>query len=295
MEVFLESYLDYLRVEKGLAPNSINSYRLDLNKYLSFLKEKGITVPSRISKKDVTNFLFYLRGRLSVNSIARALSSIKSFHSFLLREKLSSSDPSALIEAPKLGKKIPDVLSFEEVNRILKVPNYRNAHGARGRAILELMYATGLRVSEVANLRLMDVNLDVGFLRCKGKSSKERIVPLGRIAQKFIKRYIEEARPKLVGEKSSVYLFVAQGGRHLSRQSIWKMIRRIVKKVRIRKFVSPHTLRHSFATHLLEGGADLRSVQELLGHANITTTQVYTHINRMRLKEVHNAYHPRAK
>ena len=295
MEVFLESYLDYLRVEKGLAPNSINSYRLDLNKYLSFLKEKGITVPSRISKKDVTNFLFYLRGRLSVNSIARALSSIKSFHSFLLREKLSSSDPSALIEAPKLGKKIPDVLSFEEVNRILKVPNYRNAHGARGRAILELMYATGLRVSEVANLRLMDVNLDVGFLRCKGKSSKERIVPLGRIAQKFIKRYIEEARPKLVGEKSSVYLFVAQGGRHFSRQSIWKMIRRIVKKVRIRKFVSPHTLRHSFATHLLEGGADLRSVQELLGHANITTTQIYTHINRMRLKEVHNTYHPRAK
>ena len=187
------------------------------------------------------------------------------------------------------------MLSFEEVNRILKVPNYRNAHGARGRAILELMYATGLRVSEVANLRLMDVNLDVGFLRCKGKSSKERIVPLGRIAQKFIKRYIEEARPKLVGEKSSVYLFVAQGGRHLSRQSIWKMIRRIVKKVRIRKFVSPHTLRHSFATHLLEGGADLRSVQELLGHANITTTQIYTHINRMRLKEVHNTYHPRAK
>ena len=295
MDVFLESYLDYLRVEKGLAPNSINSYRLDLNKYLSFLKSKGITAPSKISKKDVTNFLFYLKGKLSVNSIARALSSIKSFHSFLLREKLSSSDPSGLIEAPKLGKKIPDVLSFEEVSRILKAPNYRNAHGARDKAILELMYATGLRVSEAANLRLMDINLDVGFLKCRGKSSKERIVPLGRIAQKFIKRYIEDARPKLMGEKSSVYLFVAQGGRRLSRQSIWKMIRRIVKKLRIRKFVSPHTLRHSFATHLLEGGADLRSVQELLGHANITTTQIYTHINRMRLKEVHSAYHPRAK
>jgi len=295
MNILLESYLDYLRVEKGLSPNSINSYRLDLNKYLSFLKERGISTSSKISKKDVTDFLFFLKSKLSVNSIARSLSSIKSFHKFLLRERLSSSDPSTLIEAPKLGTKIPDVLSFDEINRILKSPNYREAHGARDRAILELMYATGLRVSEVAGLRLMDVNLDVGFLKCKGKSSKERIVPLGKIAQKFIRRYIENARPKLLGEKTSVNLFIAQGGRHLSRQSIWKMIKRIVRKVRIRKFVSPHTLRHSFATHLLEGGADLRSVQELLGHASITTTQIYTHINRKRLKEVHNAYHPRAK
>ena len=295
MDVFLESYLDYLRVEKGLSPNSISSYRLDLNKYLSFLKERGVSVPSKITKKDIMDFLFLLRGRLSVNSIARALSAIKSFHSFLLRERLSSVDPSVLIEAPKLGKKIPDVLNFDEVSRILKVPNYRDVHGARDKAILELMYATGLRVSEVAGLKLMDINLDVGFLKCKGKSSKERIVPLGKSAQKFIERYIENARPKLMGKKNSVYLFVAQGGRRLSRQSIWKMIKSVVKKVRIRKFVSPHTLRHSFATHLLEGGADLRSVQELLGHANITTTQIYTHINRMRLKEVHNAYHPRAK
>ena len=295
MDTLLESYLDYLRVEKGLASNSINSYKLDLNKYLLFLKSRGINTPSKIGRKDVTDFLFSLRGSLSVNSIARALSSIKGFHNFLLRERLSSSNPSSLIESPKLGKKIPDVLSIEEINRILKVPNYRSIHGARDKAILELMYAAGLRVSEVSNLKVMDINLDIGFLKCKGKSSKERIVPLGASANKFIKRYIENARPKLLGKKNSAYLFIAQGGRRLSRQSIWKMIKRIVKKLRIRKFVSPHTFRHSFATHLLQGGADLRSVQELLGHVNITTTQIYTHINRTHLKEIHNAYHPRAK
>ncbi len=295
MDNFLEVYLDYLRVEKGLSPNSVNSYKLDLVKYLAFLKRKGISVPNKISRKDIMDFLFSLRESLSVNSIARALSSIKSFHKFLLRERLSSSDPSSLIEAPKLSKKIPDVLSFQEVIRLLKTPNYRSVHGARDKAIMELMYAAGLRVSEVSDLKLADVNLDVGFLKCKGKSSKERILPLGKSAEKFIRRYIEQSRPKLLGGKASANLFVAQGGRRLSRQSIWKMIRRVARKVRIHKHISPHTLRHSFATHLLEGGADLRSVQELLGHASIITTQIYTHVNRARLKDVHNTYHPRAK
>ncbi len=295
MEVYLDAYLDYLKVEKGLSANSVNSYAHDLSRYLSFLKKRNIANPNKITRKDINDFLYFLRSSLSVNSIARLLSSIKSFHKFLLREKISTKDPSALIESPKLGKKIPDVLNFDEVNRLLKVPNYRRPQGVRDRAILELMYATGLRVSEIASLKMVDLNLEIGFLKCKGKASKERVVPLGRIAQKFIKRYLEEVRPKLLGKRTSLSVFLAQGGKTLSRQSIWKMIKAMVKKAGIRKKVSPHTLRHSFATHLLERGADLRSVQELLGHSSITTTQIYTHINRAHLKEIHNLYHPRAK
>ncbi len=295
MDIYLDAYLDYLKVEKGLSINSVSSYRQDLSKYLSFLEARGIANPNRIGRKDINDFLYSLRGRLSVTSIARALSSIKSFHKFLMREKITSQDPSNLIDYPKLGKKIPDVLSCEEVTRLLKAPNYHRVGGIRDKAILELMYATGLRVSEVANLKMADINLEIGFLKCKGKASKERIVPLGRMAVKFLKRYIEEARPKLLGRNVSSNIFLAQGGRSLSRQSVWKMIKRMVKKAGIRKKVSPHTLRHSFATHLLERGASLRSVQELLGHTSITTTQIYTHINKAHLKEIHSLYHPRAK
>ena len=295
MDIYLDAYLDYLKVEKGLSVNSVNSYRQDLFKYLSFLETRGITNPNRIERRDINDFLFSLRGKLSVTSIARVLSSVKSFHRFLMREKIVLHDPSNLIDSPKLGKKIPDVLSFEEVTRLLKAPNYHRAGGIRDKAILELMYATGLRVSEVANLKVSDLNLEIGFLRCKGKASKERIVPLGRMAVKFLKRYLEEARPKLLGRNVSSNVFLAQGGRGLSRQSVWKMIKRMVKKAGIRKKVSPHTLRHSFATHLLERGASLRSVQELLGHTSITTTQIYTHINKAHLKEIHSLYHPRAK
>ncbi len=295
MDIYLDAYLDYLKVEKGLSVNSVNSYRQDLSKYLSFLETRGITNPNRIERRDINDFLYSLREKLSVTSIARVLSSVKSFHRFLMREKVVLHDPSNLIDSPKLGKKIPDVLSFEEVTRLLKAPNSHRVGGIRDKAILELMYATGLRVSEVANLKVSDLNLEIGFLRCKGKASKERIVPLGRMAVKFLKRYLEEARPKLLGRNTSSNVFLAQGGRSLSRQSVWKMIKRMVKKAGIRKKVSPHTLRHSFATHLLERGASLRSVQELLGHTSITTTQIYTHINKAHLKEIHNLYHPRAK
>jgi len=180
------------------------------------------------------------------------------------------------------------------VARILKSPNPKKTQGIRDRAILELMYATGLRVSELTKLKNSDVNLDVGFVRCKGKGSKERIVPLGKTAEHFLERYTSQARPKLLAKKVSIYLFLAQGGRPLSRQSIWKMIKKQVRKAGVRKKVSPHTLRHSFATHLLERGADLRSVQEMLGHSSITTTQIYTHVNETRLKKVHRQFHPRA-
>lgn len=295
METYREAFLDYLKVEKGLAANSIAAYNQDLAKYIGILKEKGIEDPGKITRKDITDFLFSLRGSLTPTSVARVLSTVKSFHKFLVREKLVSANPSDLIDGPKLEKKIPSFLTSEEISRVLKIPNLKRAQGIRDRAILELMYATGLRVSEASNLRFSDVNADVGFVKCKGKGSKERIVPLGKIAHQFLSKYYEESRPKLLGKKTNAYLFLAQGGRHLSRQSIWKMIKSVVHGAGIKKKVSPHTLRHSFATHLLEHGADLRSVQEMLGHSSITTTQIYTHINQTRLKEIHNKFHPRAQ
>jgi len=294
MKIYCEAFNDYLKVEKGLSQNSILSYNQDLKKYVKHLAGAGITEPSKITSKDISNLLFNLRGKISVSSISRMLSTIKSFHKFLVREKIISSNPVEFIESPKLEKKIPSFFNFDEINKILKEPNLKNYHGIRDRAILELMYATGLRVSEVSTLKISDINLELGFIKCKGKGSKERLVPLGKIAEGFIKKYIDEARPKLLAKKVSQYLFLAQGGRRLSRQSIWKMIKKVVRFAGIRKKASPHTLRHSFATHLLERGADLRSVQEMLGHSSITTTQIYTHINQTRLKEIHGKFHPRA-
>lgn len=294
MEVYREAFMDYLKVEKGLSPNSIAAYHRDLKKYSAYLKTKGIRDIKSIKREDIVDFLFSERKKISATSVARMVSSLRSFHRFLLREKITRSDPGELLESPRVDKKIPDVLSPQEVERLLKTPNLRKTQGIRERAILELMYATGLRVSEVSTLTVNSINMDVGFLRCRGKSSKERIVPLGSTARKFVAKYTESARGKLLKGKDSQYLFLAQGGRRLSRQSIWKMIKKLVKEARIRKRVTPHTLRHSFATHLLEYGADLRSVQEMLGHASITTTQIYKHINRSRLKEIHARFHPRS-
>ena len=294
MEVYLEAFIDYLRVEKGLASNSISAYSGDLKKYTKYLKREGLTDPKDVTRKNITDFLFLLRKNIAPISIARILSAIKSFHKFLLREKISGQDPSGLIETPKLEKNIPNFLTLDEVTEILKAPNLKKTQGIRERAILELMYATGLRVSELVKLKAPDVNLDVGFIKCKGKGSKERIVPLGGVASRFLQKYLDEARDKLLGKKITPYIFLAQGGRAISRQSVWKMMKAMVKKCRIKKKVSPHTLRHSFATHLLENGADLRSVQEMLGHSSITTTQIYTHVNQRRLKKIHSQFHPRA-
>jgi integrase/recombinase XerD len=294
MKIYCEAFNDYLKVEKGLSQNSLLSYNQDLKKYTGYLESKGIQEPAKITSKDISEFMFSLRNKISVISIARILSTIKSFHKFLLREKITSSDPADFLETPKLQKKIPSFLSFDEVNKLLKEPNLKNSQGIRDRAILELMYATGMRVSEVSYLKISDLNLDLGFIKCKGKGSKERIVPIGKVAQQFLHKYLDESRPKLLKKNISQYSFLAQGGRRLSRQSIWKMIKKTVLKAGIRKKVTPHTLRHSFATHLLERGADLRSVQEMLGHASIITTQIYTHINQSRLKEIHTKFHPRA-
>ena len=295
MEVFFETFNDYLKVEKGLSSNTLDAYSRDLRKYEYYLKSLGINDPKKVVRKNITDFLFYLRKDISPVSIARYLSTLKSFHKFLLREKITSIDPSDLIETPKLEQKIPVYLTLIEVSKVLKVSNLKRPQGIRDRAIIELMYATGLRVSELVMIKLFDINLEIGFIKCKGKGSKERIVPLGKAAIHFVDKYINQARNKLLGKKVSTYVFIAQGGRRLSRQSVWKMIKKSVRFAGIKKKVSPHTLRHSFATHLLEGGADLRSVQEMLGHASITTTQIYTHVNETRLRNIHKEFHPRAR
>ena len=295
MQEFVESFLNYLAVERSLSKNTIISYKRDLRKYIGYLKNCPINSLSESSRKNISDFMFTLKDKgLSASSISRNLAAIKVFHRFLLRERILKTDPSGLLESPKLWKKIPDVLSIEEVEDLLRSCDLHQMQGLRDRAILELMYATGLRVSEAVNLKVQDVNFDAGFLRCIGKGSKERIVPLGRQAIISVKRYLEKARPKLAKNASDdSILFLSRLGKRISRQSFWKLVKYYARRARIKKELKPPTLRHSFATHLLSRGADLRSVQEMLGHADISTTQIYTHIDKNRLKAIHQKYHPR--
>jgi integrase/recombinase XerD len=215
------------------------------------------------------------------------------FHRFLSRERVLKNDPTILIDSPKLWKKVPDTLSLNEVEALISQPNSSDRQGARDKAILETLYATGMRVSESTDLKTNNVNLNIGFLRCIGKGNKERIIPLGKKAIKSISRYLEFSRPHFLKNKTSEHLFISRSGAKLSRQSVWKLIKRYALEAKIKKPIKVHTLRHSFATHLLERGADLRSVQEMLGHSNISTTQIYTHIDKDRLKTVHKMFHPR--
>jgi integrase/recombinase XerD len=294
MKELIDTFLDYLSVERGLSINTILAYREDLNAYLDFMSGIHIEALSRISRNDITGFMFNQKDRgIAANSVARRLAAIRMFHRFLAREKILKSDPTNLIDSPKLWKKIPDTLTLNEVESLIAQPDIRDNQGIRDRAILETLYATGMRVSEAVNLRLDNVNLDIGFLRCIGKGNKERVIPLGRKAIASIKRYLEVSRPRILKKKSSEYLFVSRIGKKISRQSFWKLIKRYAREARIKKPIRPHILRHSFATHLLERGADLRAVQEMLGHSNISTTQIYTHINRDRLKSIHKQFHPR--
>ena len=295
MQELVENFLSYLSVERSLSGNTIISYRRDLKKYLKYLKDSNINSLSQTVRKNISDFMFSLKdGGLSAVSIARNLAAIKVFYRFLTRERILTTDPSSLLDSPKLWKKIPDVLSVDEVEDLLKAPDLKTARGLRDKAILELMYATGLRVSEAVNLSIQDVHFDAGFLRCIGKGSKERIVPLGKESLYAIKKYLESARPKLAkGNSGDSFLFLSRLGKKISRQSFWKLIKHYAESARIKKNIRPHTLRHSFATHLLERGADLRSVQEMLGHADISTTQIYTHIDKNRLKTIHKNFHPR--
>jgi len=294
MKELIDVFLNYLSVERALANNTIISYREDLNSYIDFLKRRSIDALSKITKNDITNFMLAQKDKgISANSIARRLAAIRMFHRFLVRERVLKADPTNLIDSPKLWRKIPDTLSLNEVEALIAQPNIRDRQGIRDRAILETLYATGMRVSEAVNLKLDNVNLDIGFLRCIGKGNKERVIPLGKKAISSIRRYLEASRVRLLKNKESEFLFLNRFGKKISRQSLWKIIKRCAKDAKIKKPISPHILRHSFATHLLERGADLRSVQEMLGHSNISTTQIYTHINKERLKTIHRMFHPR--
>jgi len=294
MQELLDAFLNYLAVERGLSRNTILSYQEDINAYINFLKGMHINSFSLTKKKDITDFMLSQKDRgLAPNSVARRLAAIKALYRFLVRERILKTDPSNLIDSPKLWKKIPQTLSANEVEALLSQPNIRNRQGIRDKAILETLYATGMRVSEAVNLKTGNLNLEVGFLRCTGKGNKERIIPLGRKAISSLKRYLGVSRPQHLKNKESDFLFLNRFGKKISRQSLWKIIKRYAKYARIKKPIRPHILRHSFATHLLERGADLRSVQEMLGHANISTTQIYTHISKERLKAIHRMFHPR--
>ncbi len=294
MKELIDTFLNYLSVERGLSGNTIISYRRDLNNYLDFIEKSHIEVLSKISKDNITNFMLAQRDKgIAPNSVARRLAAIRMFHRFLTRERILKTDPSTLIDSPKLWKRVPDTLTVNEVEVLIAQPDLRNTQGIRDKAILETLYATGMRVSEAVNLKKDNVNLDISFLRCIGKGNKERIIPLGKKAVASIIRYLKVSRPDLLKNKESEFFFVNRFGKKISRQSLWKIIKKYAKLAHIKKSIKPHTLRHSFATHLLEHGADLRSVQEMLGHSDISTTQIYTHIDKDRLKSVHRQFHPR--
>ncbi|MEN8781104.1 MAG: site-specific tyrosine recombinase XerD [Desulfobacterales bacterium] len=293
-DALLDRYLDFLMVEKGLAAQTIEAYSRDLVRYISFLVECGRTTVSEADTPLILKYLISMReDGLNARSRARHLVSIRGFYRFLAREEILPSDPSRLIDLPKSGLKLPDVLTIDEVKRLLDAPDPKKSSGCRDAAMLELLYAAGLRVSELITLKLQDVNLTAGYVRVFGKGAKERVVPIGQYAQEKIRRYTTGARQALLKDRISATLFVARAGKPLSRQGFWKLIKRYGLRAGLRKVITPHTLRHSFASHLLEGGADLRAVQTMLGHADIATTQIYTHVARDHLKYLHQKFHPR--
>ncbi len=300
MQAQVDQFLNYLSVERGLAKNTIIAYGRDLRKYLKFLKEKGIESLGKSSHKEIMTYLMELKnprrlGRrgLSSASVARNLVAVKMFHRFLVAEGDLKDDPTANMDSPLVSKKLPHVLTIPEVEKLLRKASGRTLKEVRDRAILELLYGTGLRISELISLKMVDLNLRFSYLRCFGKGGKERIVPFGREARDWIKKYLEKVRPHLIKRKSDSSLFLTRLGKGFSRQGLWKVIKKYAHRSGLGKEITPHTLRHCFATHLLQGGADLRSVQEMLGHADISTTQVYTHLDRRRLKSIHAKYHPR--
>lgn len=297
MNDHIQDFIHYLTVERGLANNTIVSYERDLKSYKQFLNEKlNIQEVQNIQRYHILQYLHFLKDQgKSSKTIARHIASIRAFHQFLLREKAAGEDPSVHIETPQIERKLPKVLSLEEVERLLETPELTSPIGYRDKAMLELLYATGIRVSEMVHLNLSDVHLIMGFIRCYGKGKKERLVPIGEKATKALEEYLEKGRPKLVRQKHKTdALFLNHHGKRISRQGFWKNLKSIAVKAGIQKELTPHTLRHSFATHLLENGADLRAVQEMLGHADISTTQIYTHVTKTRLKDVYKMYHPRA-
>jgi len=294
MDNLLDQFLHYILVEKGLSKNTIDAYSHGLNRFLDYLREKGIQEMPKVSKLDIRAFLLGLKRQgLSTKSVVRNLAAIRSFFRFLIQEGILDANPIEEIESPKIERKLPEILTLKEVEQLLGQPNSQTPLGIRDRAMLEALYATGMRVSELTKLPVQQVNLEGGYVLVFGKGSKERIVPLGSEAMKWIALYLNSARERLAKGKESPSLFINRSGRGMSRQQFWKNIKAYGRRAGIRKRITPHLLRHSFASHLLEGGADLRSVQLMLGHADISTTQIYTHVTGERLKKIHQRYHPR--
>jgi integrase/recombinase XerD len=295
VEQLIDTFLDHLAVERGLAVNTRSAYRTDLAQFSEFLRRRGIQHLNGAHREHITEYLLHRRkGGLSARSLARHLAAIRMFCRFLAREKLLAIDVTQTIDSPKLWRTLPHTLDYAEVERLLSAPNTRTKLGMRDRAMLEFMYATGLRVSEVANIKLGDINFDAGFLRSVGKGNKERIVPIGKQAVEWIQRYLHEARDSFARAGSLGEVFLSTRGKPLSRKTIWVLIKKYARRAGITKSITPHTLRHSFASHLLENGGDLRVIQEMLGHADISTTQIYTHVDQRRLKETHYRFHPRS-
>ncbi|NGP43644.1 site-specific tyrosine recombinase XerD [Bacillaceae bacterium SIJ1] len=296
MDEAKETFLEFLTVEKGLANNTILSYERDIGSYLNHLLHvQQVNDITKTTRAHVLAYLEFLheKGRAET-TVARTIASLRSFYQFLLREQWMQNDPTIHLDTPKTGRKLPKVLSSEEVEALLSFTNAHSTHLDRDRAMLELIYATGLRVSELTALNVTDVHMTMGFVQCLGKGNKERIIPLGRMAAEALSNYLDHERPHVLKNTQENALFLNHHGKRLSRQGFWKILKKRAREAHIEKDITPHTLRHSFATHLLENGADLRAVQEMLGHADISTTQIYTHVSKVRLRDIYAQHHPRA-
>lgn len=296
MEDQLRDFIHFLMVEKGLAKNTLVSYERDLRGYLHYLKTvEKLSDLNEVQRLQIIRFLAQLKDQgKSSKTLARHIASLRAFHQFLLREKVVESDPTVHIESPRKERSLPKVLSIQEVEKLLESPKAVDHFGKRDKAMIELLYATGIRVSELIGLNLGDVHLTMGFVRCLGKGSKERIIPIGKTATLALQDYLDHGRPLFIKKQKDDALFLNHLGKRLTRQGFWKILKRLTMEAGITTELTPHTLRHSFATHLLENGADLRAVQEMLGHADISTTQIYTHVTKTRLKDVYSQFHPRA-
>ena len=296
-DIHIKHFGQYLRIERSLSDNSIEAYLMDVTKLRQFMEMTHAKVTAQqVTPKQLQGFITYVNELgMSAHSQARILSGIKAFYKYLMFEELVDKDPTALMEGPKLGRKLPDTLEYHEIEKLLDAIDLSSPEGGRNRAMLEILYSSGLRVSELVNLKRTNIYYDLGFLRVVGKGNKERLVPIGRDAMKYLTIYLEEIRPLIpVKPDQEAFVFLNRRGRQLTRVMVFIIIKDLAEKIGLKKAISPHTFRHSFATHLIEGGADLRAVQEMLGHESITTTEIYTHLDRDYLKQVIREFHPRS-
>lgn len=296
VDLAIDQFLAWARIEKGLSDNTLEAYGRDLSQLAAFLEKQGVTSVAEVTRSHVLSHLVALsQASLGVRSQARHLVSMRQLFRFLVREKVVKDDPVGEIEMPRPMRSLPTFLDLHEVEQLLATPDTTTPRGVRDRAMIELLYATGLRVSELVGLPAEAADLERGFLLVRGKGDKERVVPAGEVALTWLARYLQEARPTFLGARASDFLFLRRGGEPMTRQGFWKLLKQHARVAGIKKDISPHKLRHSFATHLVERGADLRAVQAMLGHADLSTTEIYTHVNRERLRALYGAHHPRAR